>query len=270
MARSTLLLVWACVLAVAAGGTALGAPPAQPTARLLVPAYFYPAGDGLRAWDRLIAASDKVPIVAIANPASGPGKQADDNYRDVLARARRSKLSLIGYVDLGYAKRPAQGVKADVDQWLALYPGVLDGIFFDQQPSGAEQVPFVAECFAHARKRIKEARIVSNPGTVCAPEYFDAPGNSIICIHENKDGVDAYNPPPWASRFGSDRIAVLLYDVPGGDAWARSLRELSRKRAGYVYVTDHSGANPWDRLPSYWDQEVAAVAAENGRVTPAR
>ena len=38
-----------------------------------------------------------------------------------------------------------------------------------------------------------------------------------------------------------------------------------RKRAGCIYITDDTGANPWDRLPSYWEEEVAAVAAENQR-----
>ena len=31
--------------------------------------------------------------------------------------------------------------------------------------------------------------------------------------------------------------------------------------AGYIYITDLSGGNPYDALPSYWDQEVSAVAA---------
>jgi hypothetical protein len=48
--------------------------------RLLVPAYFYrPATPP--EWDRLIASARReVPIVAIANPASGPGTRADPNY----------------------------------------------------------------------------------------------------------------------------------------------------------------------------------------------
>ncbi len=33
--------------------------------------------------------------------------------------------------------------------------------------------------------------------------------------------------------------------------------------AGYVYITDLSGGNPYDALPSYWDQEVSAVAGAN-------
>jgi hypothetical protein len=28
---------------------------------------------------------------------------------------------------------------------------------------------------------------------------------------------------------------------------------------GYFYATDDRGANPWDRLPIYWEEEVSAV-----------
>jgi hypothetical protein len=37
------------------------------------------------------------------------------------------------------------------------------------------------------------------------------------------------------------------------------------QKVGYCYVTDAGGANPWQRLPSYWDEEVAAVREANHR-----
>ena len=222
-------------------------------------------GKQLKDWERLIAAADRVPIIAIINKDSGPGKQVDRNLLAVLERARQSTLTMIGYVPIKYAKRPIAEVKADVDGWLSLYPGVLSGIMFDEQPSGPEGVSYVAECTAYVRSRIKNAKIVSNPGTMCAPEYLAITGAPTICLFENKTGIDAYRPPSWRTKFRPAQMAVVLYDVPTAAAMKRSLREMLRKRAGYVYVTDDSGANPWDRLPSYWDEEVAAISAENQR-----
>ena len=39
--------------------------------------------------------------------------------------------------------------------------------------------------------------------------------------------------------------------------------------AGYVYITDQTLPNPYAQLPSYWDQEVAAIATlpEPGSLT---
>ncbi len=55
--------------------------------RLWVPAYYYPFGPGLREWNRLIASAESVPIVAIVNPASGPGDHVDTNFAAILPRA---------------------------------------------------------------------------------------------------------------------------------------------------------------------------------------
>ena len=35
------------------------------------------------------------------------------------------------------------------------------------------------------------------------------------------------------------------------------------RNAGYIYVTDDSGSNPWDRLPWYWEAEVVLVEQLN-------
>ena len=42
-------------------------------------------------------------VVAIVNPASGPGKRVDANYTKVLEQAKKSKVTLIGYVSTKYA-----------------------------------------------------------------------------------------------------------------------------------------------------------------------
>ncbi len=35
----------------------------------------------------------------------------------------------------------------------------------------------------------------------------------------------------------------------------------AQRNVGYVYVTDETLPNPYGQLPSYWDQEVAAISA---------
>jgi hypothetical protein len=114
----------------------------KPTApHLLVPAYFYPAGDGAMHWKRLLASASQAPIVAVVNPASGPGKKTDANYLKVFTQAKKTKITLIGYVSTSYGKRSLKDVQADVDQWKRLYPGVT-GIFFDEQASSEDLVDY--------------------------------------------------------------------------------------------------------------------------------
>jgi hypothetical protein len=233
-----------------------------PRVRLLVPAYFYPAGAGLKEWDRLFAAAGKVPIVVIVNPASGPGKEVDANYVKILERAKKvKKITLIGYVDTSYAKRPLAEVKVDVDQWLKFYRGI-EGIFFDQQASGAEQVGYQSALYEYVRKKRGLALVITNPGTVCAEAYLAKPATDAACLFE---GAKAFEPaafPAWVTKYEPQHVAALSYGVAGAPAMRQCITAAAKK-VGYCYVTDSGGANPWDRLPKYWDEEVAAVATVN-------
>ncbi len=242
----------------------LAQPQPEPTvapSRLLVPAYFYPAGEGLAAWKALVEAAAKVPAVAIANPDSGPGKRVDPNYTEVFRLAKGSKLAVIGYVTLSYGKRPLSAVKADVDSWLHFYPDVR-GIFFDEQPSAPELAGFAVEAFAHARSKIDAAVLVTNPGTVCAREYLAAKDSPAACLYEGKEGFEKFEPPDWAKALPPERFVVLVYNVKTADAMRATLKEVGRRRAGYVFVTDADGPMPWGRLPTYWAEELAALGGK--------
>ena len=139
MARSVRFATLAFGFWLAASRIVAGAEREGAALGLLVPAYIYPGGDGLKDWERPIALADRVPVVAIVNRDSGPGKQVDQNLRAALQRARQSKLTLIGYVTLKYARRPAADVKAEVDGWLPLYPGTMErgGYVYVTDDSGA-------------------------------------------------------------------------------------------------------------------------------------
>jgi len=228
--------------------------------RVLVPAYFHPSGEGLRDWERLIASAGKGRIVAIANPASGPGKRVDPAYAKVLPRAREAGITLLGYVSTGYAKRPQADLRAEVDRWLEFYPDVR-GIFFDEQASGADGVDFHAALYDYARKEKKLELVVTNPGVPCDEGYVSRPAADVVCLFEHHEGFDAHRRPGWAARYAPGRFLILPYGTPTADGMRRRARASVERGYGWLYVTDAAGKNPWDRLPSYWDAFVEAVGA---------
>lgn len=232
----------------------------QSPPRLLVPAYFYPAGEGLTHWNGLIAAADKARITAIVNPATGPGKQADPNYVDVIGRAQKAGVQLIGYVTSSYAKRPIADIQADVDQWLKLYPQI-EGVFVDEQTSAAEQVELYAKLYTYVRKEKQLKLVVSNPGTICAEEYLARPAADVVCLFEGPQGLVELKRPAWTYHYQPDRFAALAYGVKAGQ-WSNHLETARKKLFGWTLITDATGANPWDRLPSYWRDEVRAVSVQ--------
>lgn len=244
-----------------------GQPETSPQVRLLIPAYFYPGGDGLVVWQKLLETAKSVEpglLIAIVNPASGPGTVVDPNYVEVMRQARAAQITLIGYVTLSYAKRPAAEVRAEVDRWLQLYPS-LQGIFFDEQPSGAASLAMVQDCLAHARRKLPKGIFVTNPGTVCAAEYLQGPRPPTVCLFEHHEGFERYSLPDWGKNVSPANLAVLLYQVPDADTMKQKLRRAIGLRTGVVYVTDRTGVNPWDGLPQYWAEEVRFIRDGNRR-----
>jgi serine/threonine protein kinase len=237
---------------------------APPPLRLLVPAYFYPADKGLAEWDRVIDSPAAAATVVIANPDSGPGKAADDNYAKVLERARRNGVSVIGYVSTKYADRPLNEVKADVDRWVRFYPGV-QGIFFDEQASAQEKVFYYAALYEYVRKTRGLSLVVGNPGTECAEEYLKQPAADVACLVEAPKDFSAYHRPEWAGSYPADRFAAVLRKNGTPEQMRRAILQMRASHIGYCFITDADEPNPWGRLPQYWEAEVEAVQEANRR-----
>jgi hypothetical protein len=67
--------------------------------------------------------------------------------------------------------------------------------------------------------------------------------------------------PGWAHAFPATRFANTIYGA-ASNSEADSAISLSRSRnAGYVYVTNLEGSDPYDALPSYWPGEDSAITA---------
>jgi hypothetical protein len=204
-----------------------------------------------------------VPITAIFNPASGPGDPAagaDPRYTTTLDRARAAGVTLIGYVTSSYARRPLAQVQAEVDLYRRLYPQ-LQGIFIDEQTSSAAHVPYYRALYRHVKAARPRDRVVTNPGTITERDYLTAPATDLICLFENKTGFDEYQPPSWLTPQYRSRAAALCYNIPDAAGMRRSLDLAVSRHFGWVYVTDASGVNPWDRLPTYWEAELDAIQA---------
>jgi hypothetical protein len=247
--------------------TTAPAAPTAPALRVLVPAYFYPDGEGLGEWQRLLRAPDPAAVVIIANPDSGPGKVADPNFLRVTAQAREKGFTVIGYVSTKYAKRPPEEVKEDVDRWVRLYPDV-QGIFFDEQASGADMVGHYARLYEYTRRQRGLRLVVGNPGTICAEDYLSRPAADVVCLVESSKPFSEFRPPRWAADYKAGRFAAVISGTKDPASMKQFVQEMAGRHIGYCYITDETLPNPWRRLPSYWEAELAAVRQANDRKGP--
>jgi len=292
---------WAVMMAAVAAVGALAAgvvvrmratpePPAEtpwvpPDQQVAVPAYI-PPDFHPDEWTRLIAADPAKVSLVVANVASGPGDAISPAWRDVMTRARSSGKRVLGYVDTGYLGLTGQAdragstdaaswsrqVEQDVDAWYSLYPGLIDGIFFDRGATDCGANNGNAELYERANQRQKErhagSMTVLNPGTAVPQCFEDAADILVTCessyegymAHAEEPGVQNYHDPGWHPR-DPRKFWHIVHGVPAGQA--EQVLARSRERgAGYVYVTDKELPNPYETLPGapMWSTEVSTVS----------
>ena len=221
--------------------SAVGAELTMP--QLLVPAYFHPASHpGEWAWLASRAAQVRFIVLNVAN---GPGPQPDSAFTPVLERLRSAGVAVGGYVDTNYGQRSAPDVLADLGRHLEWYQ--VAGVFFDRVAVAAEQVGHYAGLTARAREL--GARVVA----------FNHGAHPVEAYAEHADLLGTFEGPwraypdlavpRWTRSRPASLFFHLVHSVPR-KSFEDAYWLAARRNAGCAYVTDHSGANPWEGLPS--------------------
>lgn len=231
---------------------------------VLVPAYF----SGSTPWNTLTTQAALARIIAIGNPASGPGTTVNAGYVTKWTAFRAARGILIGYVRTDYGNQnglaPLTTIKAQIDKWVELYAPNVDGIFFDEQENGAEDIAFYEEIFDYARDAIANAVIVSNPGAGMAEGYISSASRADIYVIYENDGVPAVSAPAYAGTYGKDSFAALLHDAADEATCLAFIDDCEAEGIGGAYATTDGGANPWDTLVPFFATEVAAIDSQLG------
>jgi hypothetical protein len=232
--------------------------------RLVVPAYQYPTLGTL--WADLTAAAPRVPVVAILDPANGPGEAADPNYTAAVAALRAAGGRVYGYVYTHYAARGADTVLADAARFDSLY--ALDGWFVDEVTADADPAHFAyyAGVVAALHARAPGRPVLGNPGIDCDAGYVSVAHFDQLLTFEHWAGYDTWAPAPWMSTQSPARFVNAIYARHDAAGMRAAIALAASRNVGGVYVTDDSLPNPWDSTPAYWAAEVAS--AESTVVTP--
>jgi hypothetical protein len=226
--------------------------PDIPSLKLTIPAYVWPEDPTYAAW---VAGAAETGGAVVLNPASGPGETRLDAYVDAVAAARAAGIAVLGYVHTRYGERPAADVDAEVARWADFYG--VDGIFFDEVASGCDRVAWYAEraAAADAVDGDGDAFVAFNPGVESCEAHLEAADLLVVAEDEGADLL-GYTAPAWAAAYDPDRFWLLAHSAD--DATMSALLDVAREQGvGNVYVTDDALPNPWDGLPTYWDEEVA-------------
>ncbi len=234
-----------------AAGTAGASSPPTAAAGTLVPLYTYPTHP---SWAAIVAARSlhpEVAVIAVVNPSNGPGTRANADYLAGIAKLQAAGIKVLGYVATGYTQRTELAVRADIDRWRSFYPGVT-GIFFDEMANTAGLEDYYRRQTSYARS-LGLNYTVGNPGADTRPTYVGVV--DMILVYENA-GLRPLS--SWHDEYPRESFGIIPYAVAHLDT---SYIQQAKKTVGFIYMTDDVLTNPWDSLPSYFPDLLAALAS---------
>lgn len=247
-----------------------GGPPAGPGQ--LVPLYNTSASQWAAACSEVSDTSHKSLIVA--NVQQGPGLAPVPAWEKIIdSCAGYGRAHVLGYVWTDYGRGgpgDLASIETQVRAWYTMYPGHIDGIFFDGVSdvvpgAGASNRYFYRSLagYVHHKKGMA-AQVVFNFGTnPVAGWMFDAArvlnANVIVTFEGSyniagQDPLTAWTPAGWERQYPASDFAALVHSAPDTAALpqpATACRALREKHLGYLYV-----GTSYDELPAYFSALV--------------
>lgn len=168
----------------------------------------------------------------------------------------------------------------------------VTGIFLDEmgfRDGGNLQIEYYEDIFSHIKthtNRLGAApHVIANPGLVTSGvanaevERFETfiPGTADTFVTFEGFGsvYDGFTPPPElldSAMYPAETFAHIIHTEDSTADMADHIAQAISQNAGFVYVTDDvyefdNSTNtltedPFDEIPGYWDEEVAAAVPE--------
>jgi len=226
-----------------------------------LPAYFYP-WPGSPDWERVAQLPEGT--VLVIDPADGPGSSIDPNYTNAVGLARTAGCVVLGYVDTAYAARSLAAVVDDAERHRAWYG--VDGIFLDRTALTTGLLSYNKPIIEWLNG--EGMRVAMNPGQPEIDPLYLQLAEYVVTFEGTYQHYLKTSFPPWLRGVAGNRLWHLVHGVPTSEE-LRTVVDFARdNNAGLLYVTDRSTSNPWDGLPTYWNEERALLATESADDSP--
>ena len=207
--------------------------------QIIIPLYF----DDANKWDEVTKYQNEIVIL---NPFNGPGDSVDDNYQNLITKLNNNNDLPIGYIYTNSGNRDINEVKADIDKWLSFYN--IKGFFVDESAIDTANLAYYQELSDYIKSK-GNYYIVLNPGTMPDEGYFDIADNIIVF----EDSVDKLDSEVCNSNIY--KSSIIVYDA--NETQMNNI--IKTYKCKNIYVTDDNLPNPYDTLPTYFDEEIALL-----------
>lgn len=266
--------------------------PAHKPLQVLVPAYFTATGT-TSPWTTLTSGATSYPDVqinAIASTSNGiltaTTKEDTDLTTAIKAFRAVSGTSnrVIGYVAAASSSGGALSVadvKATIDNYIRLYPSLLDGFFLDGMATDSARVAYFQDIYNYVKGLTSGMStgatapgtplLIGNPGTYPVPAYA-AVADTLVTYAGNAAAYQNVDPQPsstWVYAKANTAQAMLVHSASTCTEMQAAVKNANRPRlnTGMVYATNLAIGAPWSALPTYWPQLLGTVDALNKQRT---
>lgn len=266
--------------------------PAHKPLQVLVPAYFAATGT-TSPWTTLTSGATSYPDVqinAIASTSNGiltaTTKEDTDLTTAIKAFRAVSGTSnrVIGYVATASSSGGALSVadvKATIDNYIRLYPSLLDGFFLDGMATDSARVAYFQDIYNYVKGLTSGMStgatapgtplLIGNPGTYPVPAYA-AVADTLVTYAGNAAAYQNVDPQPsstWVYAKVNTAQAMLVHSASTCTEMQAAVKNANRPRqnTGMVYATNLAIGAPWSALPTYWPQLLGTVDALNKQRT---
>ena len=231
---------------------------------VILPSYHYPEfWKGAESyWDAVHAAgSAQIPFVVI-NPASGPGKETDRYYSELVARNAARGMKSIGYIRTGYGNRPVEEILAEVDAYHRFYSPVA-GFFFDEVATKEQQhVDLMKQVYNYVKTKYPGNLVVANEGAELRMQSIAAYADIHITSEISADEyINRFYKPTGSWEHdpaNSNRIWHIVYGAQPSQ-YDEIIRLSRTRNAGWLFITSDVQTNPYDDLPADFADMVRKI-----------
>src|SRR5438445_7723542 len=249
---SSLAIVTVLFFAVIVTATARISFAAPSSSGVVIPLYTYPTDGSWAASLQAKNAHPNVPIIAIINPSDGPGGSSDSNYVQGVKNFQAAGIIVIGYVATGYASHGMSDLDAQISRYKNWYS--VNGIFFDEMANNQGNENYYSTLNTYV-KSLGMTMTMGNPGTSVPNSYIGTLDS--LCIFE-QGGLPTLS---YLSSYSGHPKSNFAYIGLSVSSLNTSYEVSSSNYVQWIYITDAGGGNPYNVLPSYFMNEVAALDA---------
>jgi hypothetical protein len=239
----------------------------ESTPQLFVPFYLHTTKDS-PAVQQLALASKSLSVVAVINPNNGPTDgQPDVNITSSVETLLGAGILLLGYTASLYGTRDLNEVISDVNKYSGWKPEYkLNGIFLDQASAELDKIDYYKQIYNYTRKQFGcKSKTFTGVGTNVDEVFFGDDKNrtadTIVIFEDDYDNWVNFKFSSYTKSRAESELCAIIHSCPK-ENMKDAVDIAVNNNIGFIYVTDRQMNNPFDALPTYFEDLILYMTSK--------